>query len=77
MTDQKIEVVRQGVFDCQVCIPATMTDGQILDEMLSVCPAGTEYGWQIRREGCEALNGDPERVQCAEDPTRVHVMLEA
>jgi hypothetical protein len=38
---------------------------------------GTENGWFIRRDGDKALAGARERVTCASDPSRVHIMFDA
>ncbi len=40
-------------------------------------PSGTMNGWSIRRDGDEALAGDPERIQCSSDSDQVHIMLDA
>jgi hypothetical protein len=70
------EVTRVGIFDMQVCVPAEWTDEQVERFANSMNPAGTEHGWTIRRADNPAQNGAPERVVCAQDPARVHIMLE-
>lgn len=80
MTMQMIpapQVVRVGGFSIQVCVPATWTDDQVKDfaDRENLC--GTTNGWQIRREGDEALAGAAERVPCQLRADCVHVMLDA
>lgn len=70
-------VIRRGMFDLQVCVPRNWTDDQVLLFAEKDSPCGTKNGWQIRRTGHKDLNGDPERTACAEDATRVHVVLDA
>lgn len=38
------EVIRCGLFDCQVC--STGTEDEALDWLRSASPAGTTYNWQ-------------------------------
>lgn len=64
-------VVRRGIIDCQVCVPANWTDEQVLSFAEKEYPSGTR-GWHIRRQA-----GDHERVQCDQDPEMVHIMLDA
>jgi len=70
------QVTRVGIFDMQVCVPAEWTDEQVERFANSMNPAGTDLGWTIRRSDNPAQYGAPERVVCASDPTRVHIMLE-
>jgi len=70
-------VAHFGIFDMQVCIPKDWTDKQILDFAESAYPSATSNGWQIRKEGDEDLNGDPERAQCHDFKDFVHVVLDA
>lgn len=71
------QVTRRGMLDMQVCVPAGWTDEQVKEfaDRNNLC--GTENGWQVRREGSELLNGQPERVQCEGQPGFVHIMLDA
>ncbi len=71
------EMTRAGALDCQVCVPADWDDTAVKQFAENVNPCGTEHGWQIRKEGDEALDGDPERVPCQSRPGFVHVMLDA
>lgn len=71
------EVTRRGALDMQVCVPEGATDEAIIQFANSVNPCGTTYGWQIRRDGDEALDGDPERQPCAQRDGFVHVVLDA
>ena len=70
-------VTRHGVFDCQVCVPKTYSDGQALHFASTANPCGTSGGWQMRKRGDELLEGDPERVQCEEREDYVHIMFDA
>lgn len=71
------EVVRRGVFDCQVCVPSRWTDAQIKAFADEKNECGTEHGWHIRRAGDPALSGCAERVQCSLRSGFVHLMLDA
>lgn len=71
------QVTYRGFLDSQVCVPAEWTDEQVLSFANDRNPCGTRNGWHIRREGDEALGGDPERVQCAERAGYVHIMVDA
>ncbi len=65
------------LFGVQICVPSDWTDEQVLELAEKEYPCGTEDGWRIRREGSPLLDGQPERVQCADDPGMVHIMLDA
>lgn len=71
------QVLRQGILDCQVCVPSDWTDEQAIALAEREYPSGTSNGWQIRRQGDEALRGANERVECKERPGYVHIMLDA
>lgn len=73
----KPEVTRNGVLDIQVCVPSNWSNDEIKKFADSENPSGTQLGWQIRQEGSEYLNGDPERVNCSDREGFVHVMLDA
>ena len=70
-------ITHAGALDMQVCVPKEWSDDQAIRFAESKYPCGTTHGWQIRRQGDEALSGSDERVACASDPTRVHIMLDA
>ncbi len=70
-------VVHKGGLDMQVCVPEDWIDEQVLAFANTRNPCGTEHGWHIRREGDEALRGDPERAVCRRDEGFVHLMLDA
>jgi len=70
-------IVRTSPLSLQLCVPKDWTDDQVRDFAERVHPCGTELGWQIRREGDAMLRGAKERVVCASDPERVHIMLDA
>jgi len=73
----KPEVTRTSVLSMQVCVPRSYTDEEIIAFAEHENPCGTTCGWQIRREGDEALRGAPERAQCEKRADAVHVMLDA
>jgi hypothetical protein len=71
------QVMFRGALSMQVCVPAEWTDDQVKEfaDRENLC--GTENGWFIRRDGDKALAGARERVTCASDPSRVHIMFDA
>lgn len=69
-------ITRSTMFDMQVCVPKEWTDEQVKTFAETANPSGTEHGWSIRKEGHEALNGDPERVQCTKHEAHCHIMLD-
>jgi hypothetical protein len=74
----KAQVIRRGPLDMQVCVPKDWSDEQIkkFANLQNLC--GTEHGWHIRKQGDEALGGDPERNPCQQSPsTHVHLVLDA
>ena len=71
------KVTHFGFLDMQVCVPAEWTDEQAIAFAEKEFPCGTTNGWQIRREGSEALQGSPERVPCDGRDEHVHIMLDA
>lgn len=71
------EVTKIGALDMQVCIPADWTDEQVKEFADKENPCGTDFGWVIRKQGSELLNGSGERVKCAEREGYVHIMLDA
>jgi hypothetical protein len=72
----KPEVIKRAVFSIQVCVPNAYTDDEVKRFADSENPAGTTHGWQVRKEGDEALKGCKERVQCASRAGCVHIMLD-
>lgn len=70
-------VTKFGVLDMQVCVPSDWTDDMVTSFAESKYQCGTTNGWQIRREGDEALAGCKERVVCERNPANVHIMLDA
>lgn len=71
-------VLRSGMLDMQVCVPKRWTDEEIVAFAEKMNPAGTQNGWQIRREGNPDLAGDPERMPCERDKdNRHHLTLDA
>lgn len=74
---EKPKVTNVGLMNMQLCIPKDWTDEQAIAFAQSEHPCGTEHGWQIEREGCSALDGSPERVDCEERDGYIHIMVEA
>lgn len=70
------QLTKSSLCACQVCVPDDWTDAQIESFANRVNPTGIQSQWHIRKEGHEALAGDPERVMCNERTGCVHVMLE-
>lgn len=73
----KPEVTRYGLLDMQVCVSQEWTDEQVREFAESTYPCGTSNGWQIRRQGDEALAGSDERTKCEGREGFVHIMLDA
>lgn len=71
------QVTRLGILDMQVCVPAEWTDSEVISFANTENHCGTENGWQIRRQGCPALGGMPERNPCNDRQGFVHIMLDA
>lgn len=69
-------IVRRGIFDMQICVPSEYTDEQVIAAAESLNPSGTRCGWNIRKQGHEALCGSDERVDCTKYSGNVHIMLE-
>lgn len=74
--DQFPMVTRQGLLDCQVCVPADWTDKQVEQFANENYPCGTTHGWQIRTRE-ELLAGCPVRNPCSDRGGFVHVTLDA
>ncbi len=70
-------ITHYGMLDVQVCIPKGWSDEQVRAFAEEKYSCGTTGGWQIRREGSELLSGSPERAQCEERRSFVHIMLDA
>lgn len=80
MTENETEglvVLRNGLFNCQVCVPGDWGKDKIIKEAEYRNPCGTTNGWSMVEDGNECLAGSPSRVTCNDDPKRVHVVLEA
>lgn len=71
------EVTKRRGLAMQVCVPTGWTDEEVLQFASISNPCGTMNGWQIRRQGHEALKGDDERVDCHDREGFVHIMLDA
>lgn len=71
------QVIRHGGLSMQVCVPSCMTDAEVTAFANREVLCGTENGWQIRRDGDKALNGDPERQKCQTLTDHVHIGLDA
>lgn len=62
-------VLKNKLFDCQICVPAAWTNAEVGDWIKSTNPSGTENGWSIRTD----LH---QRVPCADCAGMVHIVLE-
>lgn len=71
------EVTQYGVLDCQVCVPESFTDEEVLAFANAANPCGTSLGWAIRKQGDVGLAGCDERVKCTGREGYVHIMLDA
>ena len=71
------QVTRHGIFDMQVCVPASYTNRQVKDFAESAYRCGTSNGWSIRKKGSKYLKGDLERQPCNDREGYVHIMLDA
>lgn len=71
------KVIKMGIFSCQVCVPKEWTDEQVIELAEKKFPCGTTNGWQIRKEGNELLQGQPEQNPCSVRVGFVHIMLDA
>lgn len=64
------ELIRTGILNAQFCIPNNWTDEDVItfakSKLDSCCPS-------IKREHS---NGDDERVVCANDPDKVHIVVD-
>ena len=66
-----------GICHMQVCAARDATD----EEILSVCnaenPSGTRNGWSrvIREAGKDGFWNEPGPVACAEDSSRLHMLV--
>lgn len=61
----------------QICVPKEWNDEQVKEFADSQNPCGTNYGWQIRKDGDPALSGASERVACSDRAGFVHITLDA
>lgn len=69
-------VIRMGMFDMQVCVPKDWSDAEVRAFAAQQVLCGTEQGWQIRTKE----KGDSKyrtRVECANNPDFVHIVLDA
>lgn len=70
-----VQVVRRSLLALQVCVPKDLGNAEIEDQTNSIEPTGIRSGWTIVDDGNDCLAGDPSRVQCHDDPNRVHLVL--
>jgi len=71
------EVIARRALDMQVCVPDDWTDEQVKRFADQDNPCGTEFGWDIRKQGDALLGGDNERVACEQKAGHVHIVLDA
>lgn len=72
----KAEIIRHSFLSVQACVPSDWTDEQVIAFAETDTPCGTEQGWYICKQGCEALGGMPERNLCSENDGFVHLLLQ-
>jgi len=70
MTDPQL--IRQSIFNLQVCVPNTYTDEQVV-EFAKQKLFPQSFNPTIIEEHS---NGDAARVTCSEDKDNVHIVLE-
>lgn len=66
-------VLRMGLCNIQVCVPASWSVEEIEAWVNHDCPAGTQHGWRFYDEPCH--DGSAPRITCAADKEKVHVIL--
>lgn len=72
----EIIVTRARCLTMQLCAPHDATDEAIVQAAEQSYPCGTTNGWYVVKDGDSYLApGVPSRVQCANDPTRIHVIV--
>jgi len=70
-------VLHNGFLLVVVCVPRSWSDGRIEDWVNCENPAGTMHGWMIATEDITLQDGTtPPRIDCPDDPNRIHVFLE-
>ncbi len=69
----RVSVMKMGLLHVNACVAADATPDEIIAGVERECPCGTTLGWQLQTE--RLPSGDPARVTCASDPSRVHVVL--
>lgn len=73
---RRAQILRQGLFDMQCCVPKDWTDAEVEAFANNELPLGDTLRWEILPEGHPHLDGDPQRNQCAKHKDTVHVKLE-
>lgn len=66
-------VVREGLFQIQVCVPSNWNDEQVTRWTNETSLCGTTKGWTIDKDNPNSR----ERVQCEKFATHVHIILNA
>lgn len=66
-------VVREGLFQIQVCVPAGWDDDSVTEWTNREHECGTTKGWTIDKDNPKS----PERVQCEAFASHVHIILNA
>lgn len=63
-----------GICRMQVCAAKDATDDEVMAVANAQNPAGTTFGWaRVIRDGAPAEGGP---IACADDPGRLHLLLE-
>lgn len=75
MSDLKI--LKVGALSLRVCVPDNVSATDIEAAANLACPCGTALGWKVAAADSKSLGDCDPRIVCAEDPSRVHVVLDA
>lgn len=63
-----------GICHMIVCAEKDVTDAEVLEVANRENPSGTSNGWSVVLRSGEPKDGGP--IACADDPERLHLMVE-
>jgi hypothetical protein len=66
-----VQIIQNRPLGVQACAPAHLSDEEIAESVNRQNPTGIASRWSV----CDPGHGDARRVACADDPSRVHVVL--
>lgn len=72
---ERPQLIRTGIADMQVCVPAAWSDDEVVAFGESHNPCGIRPGWRVRTNP-ELLAGCPVRNPCVDRENFVHVTLD-